>query len=99
MKMIIGKYEATIYPEGEGYTGAISLGFDAAGTRRRVKRKGRTKAQVKDKLREVVEDLEAGVSAAEDYTVAEAVSDFLDHGMKGKSRRRSATTARWPATT
>lgn len=60
MKVIIGKYEATIYPEGDGYTGAISLGFDAAGTRRRVKRKGRTKAQVRDKLREVVEDLEAG---------------------------------------
>jgi hypothetical protein len=41
MKMIIGKYEATIYPEGDGWTGAISLGFDAAGRRRRVKRKGR----------------------------------------------------------
>jgi hypothetical protein len=85
MKMIIGKYEATIYPEGDGYTGAISLGFDAAGKRQRVKRKGRTKAQVKDKLREVVEDLEAGVTAAEGYTVADAISDFLDQGMKGKS--------------
>ena len=85
MKMIIGKYEATIYPEGDGWTGAISLGFDAAGRRRRVKRKGRTKAQVKDKLREVVEDLAAGVTAAEGYTVADAISDFLDQGMKGKS--------------
>lgn len=85
MKVIIGKYEATIYPEGDGYTGAISLGFDAVGTRRRVKRKGRTKAQVRDKLREVVEDLEAGVTAAEGYTVADAISDFLDQGMKGKS--------------
>jgi len=85
MKIIIGKYEATIYPEGDGYTGAISLGFDAAGRRQRVKRKGRTKTQVKDKLREVVEDLEAGVSAAEGYTVHDAVNDFLDQGMKGKS--------------
>ncbi len=85
MKMIIGKYEATIYPEGDGWTGAISLGFDAAGRRQRVKRKGRTKAQVKDKLREVVEDLEAGVTAAEGYTVADAISDFLDQGLKGKS--------------
>ena len=85
MKMIIGKYEATIYPEGDGYTGAISLGFDAAGKRQRVKRKGRTKAQVKDKLHEVVEDLEAVVTAAEGYTVADAISDFLDQGMKGKS--------------
>jgi hypothetical protein len=84
-KLLIGKYEATIYPEGNGYTGAISLGFDAAGKRQRVKRKARTKAQVKDKLREVVDDLEAGVTAKAGYTVAEAISDFLDHGMKGKA--------------
>jgi hypothetical protein len=64
VKIIIGKHEATIYPEGNGYTGAISLGFDATRKRRRVKCKGRTKAEVKDKLREVVDDLEAGVSAA-----------------------------------
>src|SRR6266700_7210970 len=85
MKIIIGKYEATIYPEGDGYTGAISLGFDAAGRRQRGKRKGRTKAQVKDKLREVADDLDAGVIAAQNYTVREAVEDFLDQGMKGKA--------------
>jgi integrase len=85
VKIIIGKHEATIYPEGNGYTGAISLGFDATGRRRRVKRKGRTKSEVKDKLREVVDDLEVGVSAKASYTVQEAVADFLDHGMKGKS--------------
>jgi integrase len=85
LKIIIGKHEATIYPEGNGYTGAISLGFDATGRRRRVKRKGRTKAEVKDKLREVVDDLEAGVSATASYTVQEAVADFFDYGMKGKS--------------
>ncbi len=32
-----------------------------------------------------MEDLEAGVTAAEGYTVADAISDFLDQGMKGKS--------------
>src|SRR6266567_3228831 len=86
MKIIIGKYEATIYPEGDGYTGAISLGFDATGRRQRVKRKGRTKAQVKDKLREVADDLDAGITAAENYTVQAAVEDFLDQGMKGKAQ-------------
>src|SRR5215467_5755196 len=90
MKIIIGKYEATIYREGNGYTGAISLGFDATGKRQRVKRKGRTKTEVKDKLREVVDDLEAGVSAAANYTVQAAVEDFLDHGMKGKSPQTAA---------
>ena len=86
MKIIIGKYEATIYPEGDGYAGAISLGFDAAGRRQRIKRKGRTKAQVKDKLREVADDLDAGITAAQNYTVREAVEDFLDQGMKGKAQ-------------
>ena len=85
MKIIIGKYEATIYPEGGGYTGAISLGHDAAGKRLRVKRKGRTKAQVKDKLRQAADDLEAGIKTDDKYSVKDAVNDFLDHGMKGKA--------------
>jgi integrase len=86
MKISIGSYEATIYPEGDGFTGAISLGFDAKGKRQRVKRKGKTKAQVKDKLREVVDDLEAGVRTEARYTVKDAVNDFLDKGLKGKSK-------------
>lgn len=85
MKIMIGKYEASIYPEGGGYTGAISCGFDSKGNRLRVKRKGRTKAQVKDKLREVVDDLEAGVTASLSYTVRDAVEDFFGNGLKGKS--------------
>lgn len=86
MKISIGTYEATIYPEGDGFTGAISLGFDPKGKRQRVKRKGKTKAQVKDKLREVVDDLEAGVRAEARYTVNDAVDDFFDKGLKGKSK-------------
>jgi integrase len=74
-----------IYPEGGGYTGAISCGFDRKGNRLRIKRKGRTKAQVKDKLREVVDDLEAGVAAGLSYTVRDAVDDFTGKGLKGKS--------------
>ncbi|MGH4008621.1 MAG: site-specific integrase [Pseudonocardiaceae bacterium] len=86
MKISIGTYEATIYPEGDGFTGAISLGFDAKGKRQRVKRKGKTKAQVKDKLREVVDNLEAGVRVEAKYTVTDAVNDFLNKGLKGKSK-------------
>ncbi|MDQ2874132.1 MAG: site-specific integrase [Actinomycetota bacterium] len=85
MKIMIGKYEATIYPERGGYTGAISCGFDAQGNRVRVKRKGRTKADVKRRLREVVEDMEAGVTAGLSYTIEDAVDDFLAKGLKGKS--------------
>jgi integrase len=86
MKISIGTYEATIYPEGDGFTGAISLGFDTKGKRQRVKRKGKTKTQVKDKLREVVDNLETGVRVEARYTVKDAVNDFLNKGLKGKSK-------------
>jgi hypothetical protein len=85
-KIMIGKYEGTIYSEGGGYTGAIDLGSGANGTRRRVTRKGKTKTQVKDKLREAVADLEAGVTTDAKYTVEDAVNDFLAKGLKGRSK-------------
>ena len=85
-KIMIGKYDASIYPEGNGFTGAIDLGVDVRGRRRRVKRKGKTKAQVKDKLREAVADLEAGVTTDAAYTVHDAVADFLQKGLKGRAK-------------
>ncbi|MEU1719191.1 site-specific integrase [Nonomuraea sp. NPDC005692] len=89
-KILIGQYEATIYPEGGGYTGAISLGFGPDGRRQRLKRKGRTKTAVKDKLIKAVKDLEAGVSASETYTVREAVEDWLTKGLKRAIRQAQA---------
>ena len=82
-KFLIGTYEATIYPEGNGYTGAIDVEQDGTGRRRRIKRKGRTKTAVKDKLKEVVKSLEAGVEASASCTVAQAVQDWLKNGTKG----------------
>ena len=82
--IMIGRYEGTIYSAGGGYTGAIDLGVGANGRRRRVKRKGKTK--VKDKLREAVADLEAGVTTDATYTVEAAVNDFLAKGLKGRSK-------------
>src|SRR5262245_40216509 len=49
-KILIGKYQATIYLEGDGYAGAISLGFDGQGKRQRIRRRAKTKAAVRDKL-------------------------------------------------
>ena len=97
-KILIGTYQGTIYREGDGFTGAIDLGFDAKGQRRRVKRKGRTKTQVKDKLREAVDDLEAGVTTDASYTVKDAVTDFLQKGLKGRAKRnhRQLPLARGP---
>lgn len=85
-KILIGKYEATIYPEGNGWTGAISLGFNPDGTRKRLKRKGKTKKEVKEKLVKAVEELDKGVKPERDYTVEKAANDFLIHLAKqGKS--------------
>lgn len=79
-KLLIGKYQATIYPESDGYTGAIDIGYDGAGKRHRIKRKGPTKAIVKDKLRMVADNLEKGIKTdkeSENYTVGDAVRDWL----------------------
>jgi len=77
-KMLVGRYEATIYPEGYGFTGAISLGFDGKGTRQRIKRKGRTKAIVKDKLIKVVADREARKAGlGENWTPRELRHSFV----------------------
>jgi integrase len=83
-KILIGRYEATIYPENGGFTGAISLGFSPDGKRRRLKRKGQTKAEVKDKLITAVQDLESGIDSAANYTVRDAVEDWLTKGLKGR---------------
>lgn len=87
MKILISKYEGTIYPEGNGYTGAIDLGTDGKGGRNRLKRKGRTKEIVKDKLKKAVAELEAGIETSDDYTVENAVRDWLARGTKGLSAK------------
>ncbi len=49
-KLLIGKYEATIYAD--GFTGAIDAGYDGVGCRKRIKIKGQTRTIVKDQLKE-----------------------------------------------
>ena len=90
-QILIGKYQATIYPENGGWAGAISLGFDGQGRRQRIKRKAKTKAAVKDKLIQVVAEREAGLKPAEGYTVANAVSDWLAKGLKGRDEHTITT--------
>ena len=82
--LLIGKYQATIYPEDNGYIGAISLGFDGRGNRKRIKRRGRTKTAVLDKLRKAVDALATGIDASDSYTVGDAVRDWLARGLKDR---------------
>jgi hypothetical protein len=87
LKLIIGKYEGTIYPEDNGYTGAIDLGTNGKGDRNRLKRKGRTKEIVKDKLRKAVAELEAGIETSDSTTVENTV-----HGAPSPKPASAATS-------
>jgi integrase len=91
-KILIGKYEGTIYFEGDGYyTGVVSLGFGPDGRRRRLKRRGKTKAAVQDRLVKAVKDLESGIKSTENYTVKNAVEDWLAKGLKGRDEETVKT--------
>src|SRR3954462_13608657 len=70
---------------------AASLGYDAAG-RRIVKRgSGRTKTEAKAKLKEVLRDYEDGLAIAPtDYTVGDAVREWLAFGLAGPSEATMA---------
>jgi integrase len=66
---------------------AISLGFDETGARERRKVRGRTKQEVRDKLKALHAELEAGLRAPAGYTVQAALDDWLAEGLSGRSAR------------
>jgi hypothetical protein len=84
-----GHGEDSIYWDAtrDRYIGAVDLGFNAAGTRARKKVSGKTKAEVRDKLRELHKDLNAGLKPRRGYTVGDALADWLSHGVDGLSER------------
>jgi integrase len=84
-----GQGEDSIYWDASKnrYVGAVSLGFSPAGTRIRRKVTGRTKAEVRDKLRELHQQVESGVRPRRGYTVNNALDDWLAHGLDGVSAR------------
>lgn len=77
--------DAIYWEESKGsYVGAVSLGHTAAGKRRRRKVYGRTKADVRDKLKELRAEIETGVTSSARYTVTETVRRWLEVGLKGR---------------
>ena len=76
----------------------VSLGFDADGKRIRKKVYGRTNTVVKDKLRDLHDDLDDGVTPSGTYTVREACDDWLHDGLDGRSAKtvRDASDALKP---
>ena len=64
-----------------------SLGYDPSGKRVIKRGSGKTKTEAKAKLKEVLRDYEDGLAIAPDgYTVAQAVTDWLNHGLNGRDR-------------
>jgi integrase len=69
------------------YIGAVDPGFSPAGTRIRKKVSGKTKVEVRGKLRELHKELDAGLRPRRRYTVSDALEDWLAHGTDGLSAR------------
>jgi integrase len=60
------------------YVGSISLGNYSDGKRHRQAIRGKTKTEVKDKLRALQDELNAGIQTPATYTVRQCVTDWLD---------------------
>ena len=69
------------------YVGAVSLGFGPDGKRVRRKVYGRTKQDVRDKLKALHAELDRGLRTSPTYTVQQAVDDWLRGGLPGRSER------------
>ena len=72
------------------YVGAASLGYGPDGKRMRRVVSGKTKQEVKDKLKALHEDLARPVRSPRDYTLSLAVEDWLSEGMTGRSAQTVA---------
>jgi hypothetical protein len=65
------------------YIGAVDLGLGPDGTRIRKKVSGKTKVEVRDKLKELHKELDVGPRPRRRYTVGDALEDWLAHGTDG----------------
>jgi hypothetical protein len=75
------------------YLGAVSLGFTPDGKRIRRKVSGKTKQEVRDKLKALHQELDAGVRSPAGYTVRRAVEDWLGEGLDDRSERTTTLYA------
>src|SRR5215469_5597682 len=73
------------------WRGVVSLGFGPDGRRRRKKVSGKTRTEVRDKLKALHSDLEAGIRAPHGYTLEQAVADWLAHGLPSRTAKTVET--------
>ncbi|HKO20823.1 MAG TPA: site-specific integrase [Acidobacteriaceae bacterium] len=71
--------------ERQRWIAEVTIGYRPDGKRIVRKASGRTKTAAKDKLKEMLRDHDDGLTIApHDYTVAQAVNDWLAHGLPGR---------------
>jgi hypothetical protein len=67
------------------WIGSVTTGYDARGKRIVKQVSAKTKTDAKDKMREILRDLEDGLAiAASGYTVGDAVAAWLTYGLNGR---------------
>jgi integrase len=69
------------------WRGVVSLGYAADGKRIRKKISGQTRTEVKDRLKALHSELDAGVRTVQNYTVDGAVADWLAEGLPGRAAK------------
>ena len=69
--------------------GAISLGWRADGSRMRRKVTRLTKTEVRDKLKKLQAEADAGLKTSASYTVAKAVDDWAAEALDGLADKLS----------
>lgn len=67
--------------------GSVSLSYGPDGKRIRRKVLGKTKQEVRDRLKALHKEMDAGVKSSKTYTVREAVKDWLREGLVVRSER------------
>jgi integrase len=66
----------------------VTTGYDGRGKRITRKASGKTKTEARDKLKEMIRDLDDGMTTLSgSYTLGEAVSYWLAHGLSGRAPR------------
>ena len=66
---------------------SVAVGFTPGGKRIVRKAAGRTKTEARAKLKKLIRDYDDGLAQAErSYTVAQAVTDWLEYGLTGRDR-------------
>ena len=69
------------------YVGSVSLGYGPDGKRIRRKVFGKTKQDVRDRLRALHQEMDSGVRSWSNYTVRQTVEDWLREGLDSTSER------------